>query len=114
MWDDAAESHLRDIASNCDSCRAADPVRPMRKVSISGLSSPFNRELQIGHMFLGGNPIFHMVQHPHLFSIGVPVSTRTVTEAISCIESRWFTDFWAPQYMFDLIWHLTRMNFTTF
>ncbi len=55
-------------------------------------------------MFFGANAVIHMMQHTHRFSISVQFSTRTVAEAISSIESRWFAEFWAPQFIrFDLV-----------
>ncbi len=75
----------------------------MRKVSNNGLKDHFNRTLQIDYMWLDGNPVLHLMEHPHRFSIGVPVESTSVDVAIDVIEARWFTEFWVPQIVkFDI------------
>ncbi len=99
IWDESVEDYLQQTVSRCDSCRAATPTLPMRKVSIKGLSDPFNRTIQVDHMFLDGNPVLHIMEHPHRYSIGIPVSSTDVRSAMDAIESRWFTEFWPPQFV---------------
>ncbi len=99
IWDESVEAYLRDVISRCGPCRPAIPTKPMRKVSISGSTNPFNTTVQVGHLFLDGKPILHIMEHPHRYSIGIPVESTSVNTAIELIESRWLAEFWAPQYL---------------
>ncbi len=51
FWYKFVEDYPQQTVSRCDSCRAATPTLLMRKVSIKGLSDPFNRTIQVDHMF---------------------------------------------------------------
>ncbi len=70
----------------------------MRKVSIKGKTDPFSRTVQVDHIFLDVNLDLHIMEHPHRYSIGIPVSSTDVQSAMDAIESRWFTEFWPPQF----------------
>ncbi len=65
----------------------------MRKVSISCINDEFNRTIQVDHLFLDGHPVLHVMEHPHRYSIGVPVPATHVKPAIDIIEFRWISEF---------------------